>query len=91
MSSQFVSSARTCENVNLHVPTFVVPEHMLDTDNEDKVGQLLSSLIKIVGAFAEIDSGIRTKEFKELAKEFKKLTGVDLMDVRNEMRSRIDS
>ena len=86
----FIAKPEPCEPRWAYFPVPKIPKHLMDADKADKTEELFNKCVGIVGdAFGSFSSKRDTPEFKELACQFKELTGIDPWEIMMEARRRL--
>lgn len=87
----FITKLGPYENPRLFIPIPIVPAQLMDYNKASEAQSLLSKCIRVVGPWGDRESQKESSDFKRVAEQFKKITGVDAWEIISEARSRRDA
>ena len=86
----FISQKGPCENPAFYLPVPEVREYLMEPEKSEKAKAFLEVCVALASEWGEIRSRTKDPRFIEAAKSFEELTGVAVLDIMNEARSRRD-
>ena len=86
----FVSQMEPCGDPAFYLPAPEVREYLMDPEKAEKAKAYLETCMGLAGTWGELRIGKEDPGFTQAAKSFEELTGVSVVDIMNEARSRRD-
>ena len=79
--SHFVSKPDYFSNSAAHIPLPIIPTHLMKAEDAQNAQLALDACESVIGSWGERRSKKNSPVFEEPAEDFKRITGVEILDV----------